>query len=129
MINMDENRRHFRLREFIDAVWKLEGQEVSGQGTVVNISTSGLLLQTDRVFSPSDNSVLSIELGTENFPFAVKKGKIMWFNRIHTPQERIQCGIQFLPNKTDHNFQEWFEAKVNQLGQAGDSNILGNLAY
>ena len=92
---MIENRRHFRLREFIDVAWKVADQEVSGEGMVVNISSSGLLLQTDRVFRPSDNCVLSIESGAEILPFAAKKGKIMWFRRIHTPQERFQCGIHF----------------------------------
>ena len=47
---MFENRRHFRLREFIDVTWKVDELNVSGEGTVVNISSSGLLLQTDRVF-------------------------------------------------------------------------------
>src|SRR5580698_7527037 len=98
---MFENRRHFRLREFLDVTWKVGGEEVSGEGTVVNISSSGFLLQTDRVFKPSDNCVLSIESGAEVLPFAAKKGKIMWFRRIHTPQERFQCGVQFLTDKAD----------------------------
>jgi hypothetical protein len=126
---MFENRRHFRLREFIDVAWKVTDQEVSGEGLVMNISSSGLLLQTDRIFRPSDNCVLSIESGAEALPFDAKKGKIMWFRRIHTPQERFQCGLQFLTDKTDSNFQKWLEKKVNQLSQAGDAKILGNLAF
>jgi len=126
---MLENRRHFRLREFIDVAWKVAGQEDSGEGTVVNISSSGLLLQTDKMFRPSDNCVLFIESGAEELPFAVKKGKIVWFRRIHTPQERIQCGIQFLPDRTDSSFQQWLEKKMNQLSEATNANILGNMAY
>ena len=125
---MSENRRHFRLREFIDVAWKLEDQEVSGEGMVVNISSSGVLLQTDRVFRPSDDCVLSIESGADTLPFAAKKGKIMWFKRIYTPQERIQCGVEFLPDKTDIAFQEWLAMKMDQLSQATDAKILGNLA-
>jgi len=125
---MFENRRHFRLREFIDVAWKIVGtQEVSGDGMVVNISASGLLLQTDRVFKPSDNCVLSIESDTGNIPFAPKKGKIMWFRRIQTPLERFQCGIQFLPGKTDNDFQQWLDNKVNQLSEATNASILSNL--
>ena len=125
---MFENRRHFRLREFIDVAWKVTDQEVSGEGMVVNISSSGLLLQTDRVFRPTDNCVLSIESGSEILPFAGKKGKIMWFRRIHTPQERLQCGIQFLANADDH-FQEWLEMKMGRLSEAGDATILSNMAF
>ena len=126
---MLENRRHFRLREFLDVTWKVADQDVSGEGTVVNISASGLLLQTDRVFQPSDNCVLSIESGAETLPFSAKKGRLMWFRRIHTPKERFQCGIQFLPDRGDNSFQQWIEKKVNSLSEASDSKILGNLAF
>jgi len=128
---MFENRRHFRLKEFLDVSWKVEDQEVSGEGTVLNVSSSGLLLQTDRVFQPSDNTILSIEssesLAAQDSPFVAKKGKIMWFRRIHTPQERYQCGIQFLEGQTDKNFQQWLEMKVNRLSETANVNILGNL--
>ncbi len=126
---MLENRRHFRLKEFIDVAWKVADQDISGEGMVVNISTSGLLLQTDRVFRPSDHCVLSIGSGAENLPFAPKNGKIMWFRRIHTPEERMQCGVQFLPDHLDLEFQQWLEKKVNRLSGAEDANILGNMAY
>ena len=125
---MFENRRHFRLREYFDVAWKVEDQEVSGEGTVVNISSSGLLLQTDRVFRPTDNCVLSVESGKDVLPFSAKKGKIVWFRRIHTPQERFQCGLQFLGDNTDIDFQKWLEMKVNRLSEAGDAKILSNLA-
>ena len=126
---MTENRHHFRLREFLDVTWKVVGQEVSGEGLVVNISSSGLLLQTDKVFRPSDPCVLSIESGSEALPFGPKKGKIIWFRRIHTPQERFQCGVQFITDRLDKDFQQWLDKKVNQLSQAADANILGNLAF
>ena len=125
---MLENRRHFRLRECMDVTWKIADREVSGDGLVMNISASGILLQTDRVFRPSDNCVLSIESGEGILPFAAKKGKVMWFRRIRAPHERLQCGIQFLEDGADSNFQKWIEMKVNSLSEAGDAKILGNLA-
>lgn len=126
---MLENRRHFRLREFLDVTWKVEDQDVSGEGTVVNISTSGLLLQTDRVFKPTDNCVLSIESGPEALPFAPKRGKLVWFRRISTPQERFQCGIKFSSDMADARFAQWIENKITILSEAGDAKILGNMAY
>ena len=126
---MFENRRHFRLREFLDVTWKVADQEVSGEGMVMNISSSGALLQTDRVFRPSDDCVLSIQPVDDKLPFESKSGKIMWFKRIHTPQERYQCGIQFLQDKKDDNFHQWLDGKVNELCEAGDAKILGNMAF
>ena len=126
---MLENRRHFRLRELMDVTWKLAGQDVSGEGTIVNISASGMLLQTDKVFKPSDNCVVSIDSGEQKLPFGPKKGKIVWFRRIHAPHERYQCGVQFLPDRIDRSFQQWFDGKVKQLSEAADANILGNLAF
>jgi Tfp pilus assembly protein PilZ len=128
---MLENRRHFRLREFMEVTWRVADQDISGEGLIMNISLSGLLLQTDRVFRPLDNCVLSIEepKGTELLPFSSKKGKVMWLRRISTPQERFQCGIKFLENYTDQNFKQWLEMKIYRLSQAEGTNILNNLAF
>ncbi len=126
---MLENRRHFRLREFMDVTWKVMDQDVSGEGLITNISSSGLLLQTDRVFKPSDICILTISSGVDKLPFAEKKGKVMWFRRIHAPQERFQCGVQFIADKLDNDFQQWLEKKVSKLCEAGDAKILVNLAF
>lgn len=126
---MTENRRHLRIREFIDVAWRVEDQGVSGEGLVVNISSSGAFLQTDRVFQPTDNCVLIIEPETEEVPFESKKGKLMWFRRIHTPQERFQLGLQFVEDQEDEKFHQWLEMKINQLGEASDTKILGNRAF
>jgi len=125
---MFENRRHFRLREFLDVSWKTDQEGISGEGTVLNISSSGVLLQTDRVFQlPNDNILFIDSADSQELPFAAKKGKIMWFRRIHTPQERYQCGIRFLEDKTDNSLQQWLSMKIEQLSQATDINVLGKL--
>lgn len=126
---MLENRRYFRLREHLDVVWKVNGQEDSGEGTVVNISLGGMLLQTDRMVKLADNSIVSIESGQEALPFAPKKGKIVWFRRINTPEERLQCGVMFLKDQLDRGFENWFETKVNRLSETTDVNILSHMAF
>ena len=127
---MFENRRHFRLREFLDVTWKVEDQDVSGEGLIVNISKSGLLLLTDKVFKPTENCVVLVESKSEVLPFSSKRGRLMWFKHIFTPQERFQCGIQFLlSDKIDSHFQELLENKINQISEASDAKILGNLAF
>ena len=126
---MLENRRHFRLRKYLDVNWKVNGQEDVGEGTVLNISTSGLLFQTDKVFQASDNCELSLELiPGEGRPVTIKKGKLMWFRRIRTPQERYQCGVQFLDkNAFDKDFQQWLDEEITRLSEASNINILSNL--
>ena len=52
---------------------------------------------------------------------------MMWFRRIHSPQERFQCGIQFLPGRSDLDFQQWFDGKITQLSQTEDAKILNNM--
>ena len=127
---MFENRRHFRLREFLDVTWKVEDQDVSGEGLIVNISKSGLQLVMDKVFKPTENCIVLVESKSEVFPFASKKGKLMWFRRISAPQERFQCGIQFLAtDKLGGDFQELLEKKISQISEASDARILGNMAF
>ena len=126
---MEEYRRHFRFKEFLDVAWKLLDHEgISGQGTVVNISASGLLLQADQPFQLSDDSVLFIEpSNAQPLPFAPKKGKVMWSRGIHTPQERLQCGVEFLPDKKDAHFKDWLAKKMDLLNEVGDVKILSNM--
>jgi len=125
---MYENRRHFRLREFLDVSWKVDNQEDSGEGTVLNISSAGMLLQTDRVFQlPNDNILYIDSADTQELPFTAKKGKIMWFRRIHTPQERYQCGIRFLEDKPDNRLEQWLAMRIDRLSQAADVNVLSRL--
>ena len=62
----------------------------------------------------------------DNSPFVEKKGKLMWFRRIHTPQERYQCGIQFLDQEGDFKFRQWMEGQITQLSEASNVSILSN---
>jgi len=124
---MDETRRHVRLKESIDVTWRIEAQHVSGTGVLINISSSGFLLQTDRLFRPSDDCILSIKPVSPSLSFAPKRGKIKWLKRIHTPKDRYQCGVEFLPDAMDRDFQGWLNTKVEELGQIQNMNILSNL--
>lgn len=126
---MLENRRHFRLREFTEVSWKVLDQDACGQGLLVNVSYSGMLLRTDKLFKPSDKCFLTVESTAENFSFAPKQGKVMWFRRIQAPQECFQCGLQFLGNEADNDFNQRLEMKINRLSDAGDANILGHMAF
>ena len=128
MADILENRRHFRLKHLMDVNWFVDGNKAEGEGTVINISESGALLFTDKVFKPQDKNVLLLapQVG-DNWAFAPKKGKVVWLRRINSPQPRYQCGIEFLAeDKLDMKFKRWLNEEILKLGEASNINILNN---
>ena len=124
---MLESRRHFRLRHPMDIRWKVKNGDASGEGTISNISLSGLLMQTDKVFQLTDQCVLSIEIKDEDTPFIVKQGRVVWFRRINTPHQRYQFGVEFVKDAGfDAKLQDWLNEKVVELSKAGDANVVKN---
>ena len=124
---MLEARRHFRLRHPMAIHWKVKNGDASGEGTISNISLSGLLMQTDKVFRMPDKCVLSIKIDGEDAPLIVKQGKVVWFRRINTPKSRYQFGVEFVKDAGfDAKLQDWLEGKVTELGKAGDANVVKN---
>ncbi|MBF0489950.1 MAG: PilZ domain-containing protein [Candidatus Omnitrophica bacterium] len=122
-------RRHLRIKQLMDVTWSMPGEDITGQGQVLNISSSGILLQIDNSFKPLSNSVLSVdsEFEEEKPPFVNKKGKVMWFRRINTSKYAYQCGLEFLEGQsTDKEFLDWIEDKTVQLGQTMNASILNN---
>lgn len=128
MADILENRRHFRLRRIIDVDWYVGDYKAEGQGVVLNISQSGALLYTDKVFRPQDkNEVLIAPASKEQLNFAPKKGKVVWLRRIDAPEPRFQCGIEFLSTEQeDRRFRDWLNEEVLKLGEASNINILNN---
>ena len=124
---MLENRRHMRIREITDIRWVVLGEDIFGEGKVFNISTSGLLLQTDAKFDPRRRGIVYIDAhGEEPLGFGPKKGNIVW-SRPLPAKQGYQCGVQFLKNSPfDKLLQEWINGKVEALVQATDANILNH---
>ncbi|MBI4308767.1 MAG: PilZ domain-containing protein [Candidatus Omnitrophica bacterium] len=124
---MLENRRHLRIREITDVRWVVLGKDVAGEGKVFNISTSGLLLQTDAQFDPRRSGVLYIDAhGEAPLEFGPKKGKIVWFRSMPS-RPGYQCGVEFLKNLPfDRPLQEWIDRKVEAFAQAENANILNH---
>ena len=121
---MLENRRHFRVREILDIQWSVEGQEAKGEGKILNLSTSGILLQTDKVFKISQECVVSVS--TPEGPLALKKGKVVWFRKIADGKKYV-LGIEFLKKVAyDKSLNDWVEGKITLLAQAGDAKIINN---
>ena len=124
---MLENRRHMRIREITDIRWTVLGQNDYGEGKVLNISSSGLLLQTDGHFNPLHQGMFFIDaVGKEPLGFGAKKGKVVWMRRLPEGRPGFQCGIEFMKNVFDKPLQDWLEQRIESLAQATNANILNN---
>ena len=126
-----ESRRHLRIRQPMDVTWSMPGEDITGRGQILNISSSGLLLQIDDSFKPLDHCILSVDpkIDEERLPFLNKKGKVVWFRRIQNSKYTYQCGLEFLKeHKLDNDLFDWIERKTAQLAQTMSANILNNYA-
>ena len=127
---MLDNRRHLRIRQPIDITWSMPGEDIAGQGQILNISSSGILLQIDNSFRPLDNSVLSIDpemIEEEKVPFFNKKGKVVWFRNIQSPHYTYLCGVEFLRDQgLDKSLNDWIDNKTTKIAQIMDVGILNN---
>ena len=128
---MLENRRHTRIRNFLDVAWDVPGELTRGQGRIINISSSGVLLQIDDSFEPLNKTVLAINPDLpedeQPLPFKSKQGKIVWFRKIQTPRFKYQCGVEFLEGSDmDKNLSDWIENKLSNLSVTMNTSILNN---
>ena len=124
-----DSRRHLRIRQLMDVTWSMPGEDIAGQGQIVNISATGILLQIDNSFRPLDQCVLSIvpEINEEKIPFLNKKGKVVWYRKTQSPHYHYQCGVEFLKdNILDHHLNDWMETKTAQMAGTMNASILNN---
>ena len=125
---MAEFRRHFRIKESTPVRWRIKDKNVEGRGEVLNISQSGLLLETDSAFSPLDDSELILEPIEENIQFLPQNGRLVWFKKIKVVNTRFWCGLEFVAPtaKVIDEIKKRVENAQEELGQVGNLNILQN---
>ncbi len=124
---MLDNRKHLRIRGSYKARWKLVGTDISGEGTIYNISRSGALFQTEHIFKINDKPVICLESIDDELVFKSKQGKVVWFRREKTPHASYLMGILFSTDSmADKKFIDWLESKIQETSNAQDANILGH---
>ena len=130
---MLENRRHFRVREFLKVRWSIEGQKEEGEGLALNISMSGMQLLTDKLFKPSDKCIIVIKAPVDGtLPFHSKKCKLMRFSRmkLRNGGQGFMCGLQFVKDSEfDKKLKDWVEGQVARLSSASDATILSHYLF
>ena len=92
---LKESRGNLRIRENLAVTWRLKDRERQGQARVSNISTSGLLLETQNDFSPFPGDILGIDSSLEGVDnFLPQEGRLIWSQRKNS--RKVLCGLEFV---------------------------------
>src|SRR5471030_2139500 len=122
---MAEGRQYFRLRRQIEIDWSIPEKEVEGSGVIFNISVSGILFETDKLFPPEHG--LKMSFVSQEVPLLPAKGKLMWFKKIGEKKDHYMCGVHFLKDPTTWPaWVEWMEDNISKLADTSNSVILGH---
>ncbi len=120
---MIENRQSFRLRQQIDLDWSVTDQKTEGKGTAFNVSKTGMLFETDRLFSPEHGMTLSLKC--EETPTLPQKGKLVWFRKVGENKAHYLCGIRFNSDDASNvKWVKWMEESFSKLADVGNTTIL-----
>ena len=113
---MINNRQSFRLRKQFDVTWSIPDQKIKGEGKIFNISLSGLLFATDKLFVPEHGLIIS-------FP---SSGKLTWFSRkSKTGKAYYLCGVKFLYGANFSSaWGQWMEDNILEMADTEDSRVL-----
>lgn len=124
---MTEWRRHPRVKESIDVRWSSGFLGQQGTATIRNISSSGLLLEVDDRFKPSENDQYTLEaVDSQMAQILPRDVKLVWFHRLKTDKTHKFCGMKFTnaegPALT--RLVEHIEHKRSVYNDAMDVNIM-----
>lgn len=122
---MLENRRHIRIREITDIRWTVLGEDSSGEGKVLNISSSGLMLQADTELDLSRARRLYIDAqASDPLAFGPKKVKVVWMRPMPNRKKGYLCGGEFIKDVHDKQLDDWMNQKIENLSTVTNANIL-----
>ncbi len=95
-LRSDDVRQNIRVEDKRRVVWHLQNSDLKGQGRVRNISSSGMLLETNGLFIPHNRCVFSFntQLGIRNY--IPKQGKVVWSKRKKGKANKYLCGVRFV---------------------------------
>ncbi len=122
---MINDRQSFRLRKQLEFTWSVPEQKAEGEGLIFNISRSGMLFVTDRLFEPQHELGMAFKVKqVSSFP---SKGKLIWFRKVEKENACYQCGVKFLNELASNQaWITWMEENILKLADIGNSNILEN---
>jgi len=123
---MINDRQSFRLRKQIELIWTVPEQKIEGAGLIYNISRSGALFVTDKLFDPDHDLIMGFRV--EQVPPFPSKGKLIWFKKVGQANARFQCGAKFSNElAASQAWITWMEENILKLADVASTNILENL--
>ena len=120
---MINNRQSFRLRQQFDISWFIPEQKIEGEGIIFNISLSGMLFVTDKLFKPEHG--LTLFFTAAHAPAFPPKGTLVWFKRVGRGESQYQCGVRFpYEAALRRSWIQWMDENILKLAGTQDSTIL-----
>ncbi|MCA9406228.1 MAG: PilZ domain-containing protein [Candidatus Omnitrophica bacterium] len=89
-------RASLRIKENKRILWRTSDKTKEGYGRIRNISTTGMLMETNTDFKPYDYTTFTFDsfLGHNNF--IPQNGRLIWYRQKNVGQNRYLCGIKFI---------------------------------
>ena len=120
---LTESRKNLRIKENFPVFWNIRDTQIKGRGIVRNISTSGLLLETEAHGLPDRLSVFSFEpaqfdpLQTQEEEFLPKEGRLVWSAKKRFTKNQTFYGLEFIEPLGDviTPLRERIQKKIIQL--------------
>lgn len=97
---MNDFRRNARVKNRSRLSWHIKDSELMGQARVLNLSSSGMLIEANSALEPNINSFLSLNSLSAKRNYFPQFGRIVWSKRIHAFKDKILFGVEFVnPSK------------------------------
>jgi len=94
---VNESRRSLRIKENIPIKWQIKDSQMNGEGRVLNISASGMLLEAKSGISPIERCVFGFEsLVQGSINFIPQEGRLVWSKKKSFGKDKMLCGIEFI---------------------------------
>ncbi|MBN1870369.1 MAG: PilZ domain-containing protein [Candidatus Omnitrophica bacterium] len=93
---LKDERKDLRIKEDEHLSWRIKYKQREGHARIRNISATGMLMETDVVFDPKEDCILSFDsaLGEKNY--IPRLGRLVWNKKKRFSRDKYFCGIKFL---------------------------------
>ena len=92
----NEARNNLRIKESRHIQWRVNDGDIKGNGIIRNISTTGMLLETNSNFIPTDGCRFSFDTSLGHDNFIPQNGKLVWHKKKPFSKNKYLCGVRFV---------------------------------
>jgi Tfp pilus assembly protein PilZ len=127
-----EARKEIRIKEKNRIAWHIENSEVKGVAKIHNLSTGGMLIETNSRFKPDQNCIFAFDSALEDKDnFLPSSGRLVWSKPANEAQDRYLCGVQFLNPSSEKisKIRQRIEKGVKRLGNLQRMNTFFSIVF